>query len=256
MIHPTALVDPAARIADGVVIGAYSVVGPDVEIDEGCWIGPHVVINGPTTLGRFNKIYQFASVGEDCQDLKYQGEPTRLIVGDHNTIREFTTLHRGTVQDQGETRIGNHNLLMAYSHIAHDVVVGDHVIIANNGQLAGHVRIDDHAIIGGHVGVHQFVRIGAHAFVGAGSTLLKDVPAYVTVQGYPAVPHGMNTEGLRRRGFSKEAMQALRAAYKTVYRSGLRVEQALQALAESAQQHPEVAVFVDSIQQSGRGIVR
>lgn len=256
MIHPTALVDPGARIADGVVIGAYSVIGPDVHIDEGCWVGPHVVINGPTTIGRFNKIFQFASVGEACQDLKYQGEPTRLVIGDHNTIREFSTLHRGTVQDRSETLIGSHNLLMAYSHIAHDVVVGNHVIIANNGQLAGHVHVKDYAIIGGNAGVHQFVHVGEHAFIGAGSTLLKDVPAFVTVQGYPAEPHGMNMEGLRRRGFSKASMHALRNAYKTLYRSGLRVEEALQALAPEAEQHQEVAIFVDSIRQSRRGIVR
>ncbi len=256
MIHPTALVDKAARIADGVVIGPFTVIGPDVEIGEGCWIGPHVVINGPTTIGRHNKIFQFASVGEACQDLKYQGEPTRLIIGDHNTIRECATLHRGTIQDNGETRVGSHCLLMAYSHVAHDVVLGDRVILANSAQLAGHVKVGYHAIIGGNAGVHQYVSIGDHAFVGTGSTVLKDIPAYVTVQGYPASPHGMNTEGLRRRGFSAEAVKALRNAYKTVYRESKTTKAALAELAPVAEQFPEVAVFVRSIETASRGIVR
>lgn len=256
MIHSTVQIDPSARIADKVTIGPFSVIGPDVEIGEGTWIGPHVVVNGPTTIGRYNKIFQFASVGEACQDLKYKGEPTRLIIGDHNTIREFATLHRGTIQDSGETRVGNHCLVMAYAHIAHDVVVGDSVIMANNAQLAGHVHVGDHAIIGGNCGVHQFVSIGAHAFLGAGSTVLKDVPAFVTVQGYPATPHGMNVEGLRRRGFEKPAMSALRRAYKTVYREGKTVREALDELAPLAEEHPEVRVFVDSIENSKRGIVR
>ncbi|GGX61597.1 acyl-ACP--UDP-N-acetylglucosamine O-acyltransferase [Saccharospirillum salsuginis] len=256
MIHSTVQIDPSARIADKVTIGPFSVIGPDVEIGEGTWIGPHVVVNGPTTIGRYNKIFQFASVGEACQDLKYKGEPTRLIIGDHNTIREFATLHRGTIQDSGETRVGSHCLVMAYAHIAHDVVVGDSVIMANNAQLAGHVHVGDHAIIGGNCGVHQFVSIGAHAFLGAGSTVLKDVPAFVTVQGYPATPHGMNVEGLRRRGFQKPAMTALRRAYKIVYREGKTVREALDELAPLAEEHPEVRVFVDSIEGSKRGIVR
>lgn len=256
VIHPTALIDPSARLADDVVVGPYTVIGPDVEIGGGSWIGPHVVINGPTVIGRHNTIYQFASVGEACQDLKYQGEPTRLIIGDHNTIREFATLHRGTIQDSGETRVGSHCLIMAYAHVAHDVVMGDHIIVANNGQLAGHVHIGDHAIIGGNCGVHQFVSVGQHAFLGAGSTVLKDVPAYVTVQGYPATPHGMNFEGLRRRGFSRDAMRALRRAYKTVYREGKTVKEALAELQPDAEALPEVRLFVDSIEQSRRGIVR
>ena len=256
MIHSTVQIDPSARIADNVTIGPFSVIGPDVEIGEGTWIGPHVVINGPTTIGRYNKIFQFASVGEACQDLKYKGEPTRLIIGDHNTIREFATLHRGTIQDSGETRVGNHCLIMAYAHIAHDAVVADHVILANNAQLAGHVHVGDHAIIGGNCGIHQFVSIGAHAFLGAGSTVLKDVPAFVTVQGYPATPHGMNVEGLRRRGFEKPAMTALRRAYKVVYRESKTVREALDELEPLAEEHPEVRVFVDSIEHSKRGIVR
>lgn len=256
MIHPTALVDKAARIADGVVIGPFTVIGPEVEIGEGCWVGPHVVINGPTTIGRHNKIYQFASVGEACQDLKYQGESTRLVIGDHNTIRECATLHRGTIQDNSETRVGSHCLLMAYSHVAHDVVLRDHVILANSAQLAGHVKVGFHATIGGNAGVHQYVSIGDHAFVGTGSTVLKDVPAFVTVQGYPASPHGMNTEGLRRRGFSAEAIKALRNAYKTVYRESKTTKVALAQLEPIALAFPEVAVFVHSIEMASRGIVR
>lgn len=256
MIHPTALVDPSARLADDVEVGPYSIIGADVEIGAGTWVGPHVVIQGPTVIGRNNRVFQFASVGEACQDLKYQGEPTRLIIGDNNTIREGATLHRGTVQDQGETRVGSGCLLMAYSHVAHDVVMGDEVIIANGTQLAGHVKIGDHAILGGNCGIHQFCHIGAHAFLGAGTTLVKDVPAYVMVQGNPAAPHGMNLEGLRRRGFSREAMSALRNAYKTVYREGLTVKQALAALADPAAAHPEVQLFVDSIEAASRGIVR
>lgn len=256
MIHSSALVDKAARIADGVVIGPFCVIGPDVEIGEGCWIGPHVVINGPTIIGRHNKIYQFASVGEACQDLKYKGEPTRLIIGDYNTIRECATLHRGTIQDNGETRVGSHCLLMAYSHVAHDVVLGDRVILANSAQLAGHVKVGYHAIVGSNVGVHQYVSIGDHAFIGTGSTVLKDVPAFVTVQGYPASPHGMNTEGLRRRGFSAEAVKALRNAYKTVYRESKTTRTALEELEPIAHEFPEVAVFVRSIEDARRGIVR
>lgn len=256
MIHPTALVDPGSRLAEDVTVGPYSVIGPDVEIGEGTWIGPHVVVNGPTVIGRNNKIFQFASVGEACQDLKYKGEPTRLVIGDNNIIREFATLHRGTIQDTGETRVGNHCLIMAYAHIAHDVVIGDHIIIANNGQLAGHVRVGDYAIIGGNCGVHQFVTIGAHAFLGAGSTVLKDVPCYVTVQGYPATPHGMNTEGLRRRGFTPETIRALRRAYKVVYREGKTVKEAMAELQLDAESSPEIRLFVNSIEQSRRGIVR
>lgn len=256
MIHPTALVDPTARLAEGVEVGPYSIIGAGVEIGADTWVGPHVVIQGPTVIGRGNRIFQFASVGEACQDLKYRGEPTRLIVGDNNTIREGVTLHRGTVQDKGETRVGSDCLLMAYSHVAHDVIMGDHVIIANGTQLAGHVQIGDHAILGGNCGIHQFCRIGAHAFLGAGTTLVKDVPAYVMVQGNPATPHGMNLEGLRRRGFSAGSISALRRAYKTVYREGHTVKDALAMLEAEAAEHPEVQPFIDSIAAASRGIVR
>lgn len=256
MIHPTAIVDPSARLGEGVEVGPYSVIGADVEIGADTWIGPHVVIQGPTVIGRGNRIFQFASVGEACQDLKYNGEPTRLIVGDNNTIREGVTLHRGTVQDQGETRVGSNCLLMAYSHVAHDVVMGDHVIIANGTQLAGHVHVGDHAILGGNCGIHQFCHIGAHAFLGAGTTLVKDVPAYLMVQGNPAAPHGMNLEGLRRRGFSASAISALRRAYKTVYREGRTVKDALVVLEPQAAEHPEIQPFIDSIATATRGILR
>lgn len=256
MIHPTAIVDPTARLAEGVEVGPYSIIGADVEIGADTWIGPHVVIQGPTVIGRGNRIFQFASVGEACQDLKYQGEPTRLIVGDNNIIREGATLHRGTIQDQGETRVGSGCLLMAYSHVAHDVIMGDHVIVANGTQLAGHVQIGDHAILGGNCGIHQFCRIGTHAFLGAGTTLVKDVPAYLMVQGNPASPHGMNFEGLRRRGFSAPAISALRRAYKTVYREGRTVKDALMALESQVVEHPEIQPFIDSIATSSRGILR
>ncbi|MDX1341794.1 MAG: acyl-ACP--UDP-N-acetylglucosamine O-acyltransferase [Reinekea sp.] len=256
VIHATAIIDPSARIGANVSIGPYSVIGAHVEIGEGTWVGPHVVINGPTIIGKFNKIFQFASVGEECQDLKYKGEPTRLVIGDHNVIREFTTLQRGTIQDEEETRIGSHCLFMAYSHVAHDCVIGDHVILANSAQVAGHCEIGDYAILGGNTGVHQFCQIGPHAFVGAGSMVLKDIPAYVTVQGYPAAPHGMNFEGLKRRGFSKDALRALRKAYKVVYREGKTVKEAIAELTDVQPILPELAVFIDSIERSQRGIAR
>ncbi|MEJ2042173.1 MAG: acyl-ACP--UDP-N-acetylglucosamine O-acyltransferase [Reinekea sp.] len=254
-IHSTAVIDPSAKIANGVSIGPYSVIGADVEIGEDTWVGPHVVINGPTVIGKRNRIFQFASVGEECQDLKYKGEPTRLIIGDDNIIREGATLHRGTIQDEGETRIGSHCLFMAYTHIAHDCIVGNHVILANGTGVAGHCHIGDYVILGGNSGVHQFCQIGAHAFVGASSLVVKDIPAYVTVQGYPAEPHGMNLEGLRRRGFDKEVIRELRRAYKVVYREGKTVKDAMTEL-DSGDMSPELRVFIDSIQQSRRGIAR
>ena len=256
MIHPTAIIDPSAKIAANVSIGPYSVIGAQVEIGPDTWVGPHAVINGPTVIGQGNRIFQFASVGEACQDMKYQGEPTRLIIGDFNTIREFTTLQRGTIQGVEETRIGSHGLFMAYTHVAHDCVIGDHVILANGAQVAGHCEIGDYAILGGNTAVHQFCQIGQHAFVGAGSTVLKDIPAFVTVQGYPAAPHGMNFEGLKRRGYSKEALRALRHAYKVVYREGKTVQDALTELSDRSPVGAEVQVFIDSIRKSRRGISR
>lgn len=256
MIHPTAIVHPAARLGANVRIGAYSLIGEHVEIGDDCEIGAHVVITGHTRLGRGNRIYPFASLGEAPQDKKYAGEPTRLIIGDGNTIREFCTLNTGTVQDRGETRIGNDNWIMAYVHIAHDCVVGNHTIFANNATLAGHVLIDDYAILGGFTGVHQFCRIGAHVITGIASVVRQDVPPFVTAAGNPATPHGINSEGLRRRGFTPEAISAIKRAYKTLYRSGLGLAEARQRIEAEADQHPELKPLADFLAVSGRGIIR
>lgn len=256
LIDPRAIVDPKARLAADVQVGPWSIIGPDVEVGEGTVIGPHVILKGPTMIGRHNRIFQFSSIGEDTPDLKYQGEPTRLRIGDHNTIREGVTIHRGTVQDREETTIGDHNLLMAYVHIGHDSVIGNHCILVNNTALAGHVHVDDWAILSGYTLVHQFCRIGAHSFSGMGTAIGKDVPAYVTVFGNPAEARSMNFEGMRRRGFSAEAIKALRRAYKVVYRQGLTVDDAMRELEPVAQQFPEVAVFRDSILSATRGITR
>ncbi|KTT55809.1 acyl-ACP--UDP-N-acetylglucosamine O-acyltransferase [Pseudomonas oryzihabitans] len=256
LIDPRAIVDPKARLAADVQVGPWSIIGPDVEIGEGTVIGPHVILKGPTVIGRHNRIFQFSSIGEDTPDLKYQGEPTRLRIGDHNTIREGVTIHRGTVQDREETTLGDHNLLMAYVHIGHDSVIGNHCILVNNTALAGHVHVDDWAILSGYTLVHQFCRIGAHSFSGMGTAIGKDVPAYVTVFGNPAEARSMNFEGMRRRGFSAEAIKELRRAYKVVYRQGLTVDEALRELEPVAQQFPEVAVFRDSILSATRGITR
>jgi UDP-N-acetylglucosamine acyltransferase len=256
LIDPRAIIDPSARLADSVEVGPWSIIGPDVEIGEGTVIGPHVIVKGPTVIGRHNRIYQFSSVGEDTPDLKYKGEATRLVIGDHNVIREGVTIHRGTVQDRSETTIGNHNLLMAYVHVGHDSVIGDHCILVNNTALAGHVHVGDWAILSGFTLVHQFCHIGAHSFSGMGTAIGKDVPAFVTVFGSPAEARSMNFEGMRRRGFSDEAMHALRRAYKVVYRKGLTVEEAMAELAADAAQHPEVALFCDSVRSSTRGITR
>jgi UDP-N-acetylglucosamine acyltransferase len=256
LIDPRAIIDPSAKLADDVVVGPWSIIGPDVEIGEGSVLGPNVIIKGPTRIGKHNRIYQFSSLGEDTPDRKYKGEPTRLVIGDHNIIREGVTMHRGTIQDRDETTVGDHNLIMAYAHIGHDSVVGNNCILVNNVALAGHVHIGDWAILSGYTLVHQFCHIGAHSFAGMGSAIGKDVPAYVTVSGNPAEARSMNFEGLRRRGFSAEAIQALRRAYKTVYRQGLTIEEALADLAEPSLQFPEVAVFRDSIQASNRGITR
>ncbi|MGB1092515.1 MAG: acyl-ACP--UDP-N-acetylglucosamine O-acyltransferase [Oceanobacter sp.] len=256
MIHPTAIIDPKASLAADVEVGPFSVIGADVEIGSGTWIGPHVVIKGPTSIGKNNKIYQFASIGEDCQDKKYAGEPTRLVIGDNNVIREACSLHRGTVQDEGVTTIGSHNLLMVNVHVAHDCIIGDQCILANDTNLAGHVRVGDWAILGGSTQVHQFCQIGAHTMVGTGTVVLKDIPAYVKASGYPAEPHGINAEGLRRRGFDTEVINEIRTAYKTVYRQGNTVAEALQALESVASVTPEVALLLDSIKAASRGIIR
>lgn len=256
LIHATAIIDPRAEVADGVEIGPYSIIGADVVIGADTWVGPHVVISGPTRIGQRNRIYQFASVGADCQDKKYRGEPTRLEIGDDNVIRESCSLHRGTIQDNSLTKIGSRNLLMVNSHIAHDVIVGDDNIIANNAGIAGHVVIGDSVIIGGNSGIHQFCRIGSYAMLGGGTTLFKDVPAYVMASGNPAIPRGMNFEGMKRKGWSSETINALRKAYKAVYRDGLTLEEAYAPLAELAAKTPEVQLFIDTLRASTRGIIR
>jgi len=254
VIHSTAIIEPSAQIGRNVEIGAYSIVGAGVVIGDDCVIGPHVVLRGPTQLGRNNRIFQFASVGEDCQDKKFKGEPTELIIGDNNIIREFVTIHRGTVQDQGITRIGSDNLLMAYVHVAHDCIVGDHVILANNTTLAGHVHVGDWAILGGFTGVHQFCHIGAHAFTAVNSVVVQDIPPYIMAQGHNAAPRTINSEGLKRRGFSAEQITTIKRAFKILYRQGLTVNEAVAKMNEL--NAAELQPLISFIQNSSRGIIR
>jgi UDP-N-acetylglucosamine acyltransferase len=256
VIHPTAVVAADARIHESVEIGPYSVIGAGVEIGEGSRIGPHVVIQGPTVIGRDNRIFQFASIGDAPQDKKYAGEPTRLIIGDRNTIRECVTLNRGTAQDEGVTRIGSDNWIMAYVHVAHDCVVGDNVILANYVGLAGHSQVGDWAIFGGYAGLHQFCRAGAHCFMGKYAGVSQDVPAFVMVGGSPPRPHGINSEGLRRRGFSAEQIGNIRHAYKLLYRSGLKLAEAIAEIEKLAAGQPELEIFAASIRDASRSIVR
>lgn len=256
MIHPTAIIDPRAEVAPDVEVGAYTIIGAGVRVDEGCVIGPHVVIDGPTTLGKRNRIFQFASVGAAPQDKKYRDEPTRLIVGDDNTIRENVTLNRGTVQDRGETVIGSRNWIMAGVHIAHDCVVGNDTIFANGSALAGHVTIEDHAILGGYTLIHQFCRVGAHAFCGMGSVVNQDVPTYVTVSGNLARPHGINAEGLKRRGFTQEQVMLIKRAYKALYRSSASLENAIAALVAQEDPAGVLLPLIQFLQSASRGIVR
>ncbi|NEX20351.1 acyl-ACP--UDP-N-acetylglucosamine O-acyltransferase [Thiorhodococcus mannitoliphagus] len=256
MIHPTAVIDAGAVLDSSVEVGPFAVIGASVEIDAGTQIGPHVVLKGPMRIGRDNRIFQFASVGEDPQDKKYGGEPTRLEIGDRNQIREFVTLHRGTAQDKGVTRIGDDNLFMAYTHVAHDCVIGDHVIMANAASLGGHVEIHDWAILGGFTIVHQFCRIGAHAFCAMGSVLSKDVPPYVMVGGHPAEPHGINAEGLRRRGFPADSIQAIKRAYRALYMANLRRDQAVERILGMTEGAPELKALLDFISASARSIIR
>lgn len=255
-IHPTAIVHADARLGAGVEVGPYSVIGEHVEVGDNTWIGPHVVIGGHTRIGRDNRIFQFCSVGEVPQDKKYAGEPTRLEIGDRNTIREFCTLNCGTAQDAGVTRLGNDNWIMAYVHLAHDCQVGNHTIFANNAQLAGHVHIGDWVILGGFTGVHQFVWVGAHSMTAVGTVLLQDLPPYVMAAGNTAEPHGINSEGLKRRGFSPESVMAIRRAYKTLYKSGLKLDEAHAILAAEAVAVAELTPMVDFLARSGRGIIR
>jgi UDP-N-acetylglucosamine acyltransferase len=256
LIHPSAIIHPDARLAADVEVGPWTLIGPDVEIGEGSVIASHVVIKGPTRIGKYNRILQFSSIGEDTPDLKYKGEPTRLVIGDHNVIREGVTIHRGTVQDRSETTIGDHNLLMAYVHIGHDSVIGNHCILVNNAALAGHVHIGDWAILSGFTLVHQFCKIGAHSFSGMGTAIGKDVPAYIMVNGSPAEAKNINVEGLRRRGFSKDDIAVLTKAYKTIYRRGLTLEEALAELDTQVNECPALQLLIDSLKSSERGIVR
>lgn len=256
MIDPRAVIDSKAELAADVSVGPYAVIGPDVQIDAGTWVGPHAVINGPTRIGRDNRIFQFASVGEAPQDKKYKGEPTRLEIGDGNTIREFVTINRGTTQDEGVTRIGDDNWIMAYVHIAHDCTVGSHTILANNASLAGHVRIEDYVILGGFTLVHQFCALGVHSFTAFSTGVAKDVPPYVMASGFSAEPHGLNTEGLKRRGFNPETIIKLKQAYKTLYRSKLTLQDALDALRVQAADCAEIGVMVEFLEKQKRGIVR
>ncbi|MBB3060240.1 acyl-ACP--UDP-N-acetylglucosamine O-acyltransferase [Microbulbifer rhizosphaerae] len=255
-IHPTAIVDESATLGSGVSIGPYTIVGPQVEIGDGCEIASHVVLSGPTTLGSNNRIYQFATVGQDTPDKKYKGEDTTLVIGDNNVIREGVTIHRGTVQDRGETTIGNDNLIMAYAHVGHDSVIGNHTILVNNVALAGHVQVRDWAILGGFTMVHQYCSIGEHAFTGMGAAIGKDVPAYVMVAGHPAEAKTINAEGLRRRGFTREEISLISRAYKMVYRRGLTLQEALEALIELREESPVIQPWIDSLKSSSRGIVR
>ena len=256
MIHSSAIIDPTSNIADNVTIGAYTVIGANVSIDEGTVIGPHVTINGTTTIGKNNHIYQFSSVGEDPQDKKYAGEKSFLEIGDENIIREFTTINRGTIQDKNTTSIGDRNLLMAYSHVAHDCVIANEVILANAASLGGHVHIGSSVILGGFSIVHQFCQLGEHSFSAMGSAITKDVPPYVMVGGRPTQPHGINVVGLERRGFSKQAILEVKRAYKILYKSGLKLSVASEQLEEKAEKIPELQAMVAFLKSSNRSILR
>lgn len=256
MIHPTAIVHPRAELGANVSVGAYSLIGEHVEIGDGTTIGAHTIIEGPTRIGRDNRIGSFSVLGGPPQDKKYAGEPTRLEIGDRNTIREYCTFNRGTIKDAHVTRIGDDNWIMAYIHVAHDCQIGSNTVFANNAQLSGHVHVGDWAILGGFTGVVQFARIGAHVMVGGGTILRQDVPPYVTVVGNPAKVFGINSEGLRRRSFTPAAIDGLQRAYRTLYRSGLTVVEAQAALAQQVDATPEVAVLVEFLKTATRGIVR
>ena len=256
MIHPMALVADSAIIADDVQIGPFSVIGENVEIASGTRIESHVVVSGPTKIGKDNRIYQFASIGDDPQDKKYADEPTRLEIGDRNTIREYCTISRGTVQDEGITTLGDDNWIMAYAHIAHDCRVGNNTILANGTTLAGHVHVGDWAIFAGYSGAHQFCHIGAHAFLGMYAGSGRDVPAYTMIAGQPPTPRGINSEGLKRRGFTTDQIRNIKDAYKVVYRQGLKLAEAIDELNGRVEEQPELKIFVDSLHASDRGLLR
>src|SRR5690554_919259 len=259
-IHPTAIVDPNAQLADDVRVGPYSIIGENVSIDAGSVIGAHCVVDGHTTIGRSNTFYRFCSIGGNPQDKKYNGEPTKLEIGDGNTVREYVTINTGTVQDIGTTRLGDDNWIMAYVHIAHDCQIGNHTIIANAVQLAGHIHIDDWVVLGGLSAVHQFVRIGAHAMIGGTSSIRQDIPPYVIGAGDPFRPVGINSEGLGRRGYSTEDIAALKEAYRMLYRRKLTIAQATQEIrqlqGDRAHAHDAIQTLLEFIEDSDRGIVR
>jgi len=256
MIDPRAIVHPKAELAEGVKIGPYSIIGAGVQIDAGTEVGPHVVINGPTSIGKDNRIYQFASIGEDPQDKKYAHEVTRLQIGDRNVIREFCTMHRGTQQDHAVTQIGNDNLFMAYTHVAHDCMIGDQVIMANGASIAGHVHVGDHAILGGFTLVHQFTQIGEYSFSAMGSAITQDVPPYVMVGGRPTRPHGINSVGMERNGKSPEVIRQIRQAYKILYKNNLRLEDAIEEMEDMAGESNELSNMVSFLRNVTRGILR
>ncbi len=256
MIHPTAIIADSAIVADDVEIGPYSIIGENVEIGSGTKIDSHVVIKGPTTIGRDNRIYQFAALGDDPQDKAYAGEPTRLVVGDRNTIREYVTFSRGTAKDKGVTIVGDDNWIMAHAHVAHDCVVGNKTVMANNTALAGHVHVGDWVICGGNSGIHQFCKIGAHAFLGMFSAVSRDIPAYSMVSGQPAVVRGINSEGLKRRGFTPEQIRNIKNAYRITFRSGKKLADAIEVIAELARSQAELDIFLESLRSSQRGLAR
>jgi len=255
-IHPTALIDPKAELDSSVEVGAYSVIGAGVRVSANTRIGSHVVLKGPTTIGKNNQIFQYSSLGEQPQDKKYKDEPTELVIGDGNTIREFCTFNRGTVQDKGVTSIGNDNWIMAYVHIAHDCTIGNNTIFANNSSLAGHVDIHDYAILGGFTLIHQFCKIGSHVITAVGSVVFKDIPPYVTAAGYDAKPHGINAEGLKRRGFTADEITQIKRAYKALYRNGLSLEEAKVELAAMHAISNKIELLSDFLTLSTRGIIR
>ncbi len=255
-IHPTAIIDSKAELDSSVTVGAYSIVGANVKVDAGTTIASHVVLQGPTTIGKNNRIFQFSSLGEAPQDKKFRDEPTTLEIGDNNTIREFCTFNRGTMQDKGVTKIGNDNWIMAYVHIAHDCTIGNNTILANNSSLAGHVDIHDYAILGGFTLIHQFCKVGSHVITAVGSVVFKDIPPYVTAAGYDAKPHGINAEGLKRRGFNPDSIAQIKRAYKALYRNGLSLEEAKIELANMQKECPEITILSDFLTVSTRGIVR
>lgn len=256
MIGNEPVIDPSAKIGKDVTIGPWTVIGPEVEIGDGCDIASHVVIKSHTRLGKNNRIFQFASVGEDPSDKKYHGEVSWLEMGDNNIVREGATLHRGTESGGGITRIGSDNLFMPYTHVAHDCILGNHIIFSNNAAVSGHVIVEDWAILSGYAGVYQFLRIGAHSFVGGLTHINMDVPAYAVVKGTPAQPKGINITGLERRGFSKDSIRAIRQAYKIIYRQGLNIDEALKQLEPLVKEHSELQLLIDSIKASQKGIIR